>query len=327
MNYCKKSMAYMLCGALIGVSALASAQTAPAKFPDKPIRMIIPFPPGGSNDVLGRYVGAKLTERLGQQVVIDNRGGANGVIGADLVARSDPDGYTLLMISTSWVMNAAVRPLPYDVEKSFYPIATLGFSPNSIVVNPDWGVNTVKELVARAKAKPGSISYGSTGVGGFNHFGGELFKKVTGIDLVMVPYKGGGPAMIDVMGGQIPMMFTPITQALPLARQGRLKFIAVGSKKRSPVLPDIPTVAESGYPDYEMSVWWGFAAPTGVPRPETARLLKEFTAVLEDPETSKRLLADAAEPMKMTPAEFRKMISEDVKKWRTIAKQAGIVVK
>ena len=327
MNYCKKSMAYMLCGALIGVSALASAQTAPAKFPDKPIRMIIPFPPGGSNDVLGRYVGAKLTERLGQQVVIDNRGGANGVIGADLVARSDPDGYTLLMISTSWVMNAAVRPLPYDVEKSFDPIATLGFSPNSIVVNPDWGVNTVKELVARAKAKPGSISYGSTGVGGFNHFGGELFKKVTGIDLVMVPYKGGGPAMIDVMGGQIPMMFTSITQALPLARQGRLKFIAVGSKKRSPVLPDIPTVAESGYPDYEMSVWWGFAAPTGVPRPETARLLKEFTAVLEDPETSKRLLADAAEPMKMTPAEFRKMISEDVKKWRTIAKQAGIVVK
>lgn len=300
---------------------------AAGEFPDKPVRLIIPFPPGGSNDVLGRYLGVKLSDRLGEQVVIDNRGGANGIIGADLAARSDPDGYTLLMISTSWVMNAAVRPLPYDVEKSFDPIATIGSSPNCIVVNPDWGVNTVAELVSRAKARPASISYGSTGVGGFNHFGGELFKKLTGTDLVMVPYKGGGPAMIDVMSAQIPMMFSSITQVLPLVRQGRLKIIAVGSTKRSPVLPDIPTVAESGYPDYEMSVWWGIAAPDGVPKPAMTKLHKEIAALLEEPQTKKRLLDDAAEPLSMTSAEFRRMISADIQRWRSIAKEAGIVVR
>lgn len=308
---------------------LAGYTTEPVKageFPDKPIRLIIPFPPGGSNDVLGRYVGLKLSDRLGEQVVIDNRGGANGIIGADLAARSDPDGYTLLMVSTSWVMNAAVRTLPYDVEKSFDPIAPVGTSPNCIVVNPGWGVDTVQELVTRAKAKPGSILYGSTGVGGFNHFGGELFKTITGTNLIMVPYKGGGPAMIDVMAGQIPMMFSSITQVLPLVRQGKLKIIAVGSPKRNPVLPDIPTVAESGYPDYDVSVWWGFAAPEGVPRPAMARLHKEITAVLESPETKKRLLDDAAEPLSMTPSEFRKLISDDIKKWREVAKKAGIVV-
>lgn len=296
------------------------------EFPDKPIRLIIPFPPGGSNDVLGRYIGIKLSDRLGEQVVIDNRGGANGIIGADLAARSDPDGYTLLMVSTSWVMNAAVRTLPYDVEKSFDPIAPVGTSPNCIVVNPGWGVDTVQELVTRAKAKPGSVLYGSTGVGGFNHFGGELFKTITGTNLIMVPYKGGGPAMIDVMAGQIPMMFSSITQVLPLVRQGKLKIIAVGSPKRNPVLPDTPTVAESGYPDYDVSVWWGFAAPDGVPRPAMTKLHKEITAVLESPETKKRLLDDAAEPLSMTPSEFRKLISDDIKKWREVAKKAGIVV-
>jgi tripartite-type tricarboxylate transporter receptor subunit TctC len=301
----------------------AAAQT----FPDKPIRLVIPFPPGGSNDVLGRYLGIKLSDRLGEQVVIDNRGGANGIIGADLVAQSTPDGYTLLMVSTSWVMNAAVRKLPYDVEKSFDPIATIGSSPNSIVVDPNWGVGSIQELVKRAKARPGSISYASTGVGGFNHFGGELFKLMAGIDLVMVPYKGGGPAMIDVMSGQIPMMFSSITQAVPLVRQGKLKFLAVGSKKRIPVLPDVPTVAESGYPDYDVSVWWGLAAPHGVPDAPMKKLHKEITAVLDDPATHKRLLADAAVPLSKTPSEFRAMIAAEIKKWREVARKAQIVVR
>ena len=296
-------------------------------FPDKPVRLVIPFPPGGSNDVLGRYLGIKLSDRLGQQVVIDNRGGANGIIGADLVAQSTPDGYTLLMVSTSWVMNAAVRKLPYDVEKSFDPIATIGTSPNSIVVDPNWGVNTVADLVKRAKARPGSISYASTGVGGFNHFGGELFKMMAGIDLVMVPYKGGGPAMIDVMSGQVPMMFSSITQALPLVRQGKLKFIAVGSSKRIPILPDVPTVAESGYPDYEVSVWWGLAAPHGVPDPVMGKLHTDIDAVLQDPATHKRLLADAATPLSETPAEFRAMIAAEIQKWREVAQKAQIVVR
>ncbi len=318
-----------LAGAIAAVLLVVCAEpSAMAQtYPDKPIRLVIPFPPGGSNDVLGRYLGIKLSDRLGHQVVIDNRGGANGIIGADLVAQSTPDGYTLLMVSTSWVMNAAVRKLPYDIQKSFDPIATIGSSPNSIVVDPNWGVNTIQELVKRAKARPGSISYASTGVGGFNHFGGELFKMMAGIDLVMVPYKGGGPAMIDVMSGQIPMMFSSITQALPLARQGKLKFLAVGSKKRIPVLPDVPTVAESGYPDYDVSVWWGLAAPHGVPQAEMATLHKEITAVLDDPATHKRLLADAAVPLSKSPAEFREMIAAELRKWREVARKAQIVVR
>lgn len=306
---------------------VADAADPAGKFPDKPIRLIVPFPPGGSNDVLGRYLGVKLTERLGEQFVIDNRGGANGIIGADLAAHAPADGYTLLMVSTSWVMNAAVRPLPYDVEKSFDPIAMIGTSPNSIVVYPGWGVNSLKELVDRARAKPASIFYGATGIGGFNHFGGELFKKVAKVDLVMVPYKGGGPAMIDVMAGQIPMMFTSVTQVLPHVRSGKLRMLAVGAATRSPVVPDVPTVIESGFPGYEVAVWWGIVAPAGTPRPEQDRLRREITAVMHDPETQKRLLADAAEPRTLTPVEMRKMIRDDVKKWRDVARVAGITVK
>src|SRR5262245_46131913 len=210
-----------------------AAQTTSDSFPARPVRWVIPFPPGGSNDLLSRYLGAKLGDRLGQQVVIDNRGGANGIIGAEMVAGSPADGYTLLLISTSYVMNAAVRPLPYDVEKSFEPVAMIGSSPNSIVVNPGIGINSLKDLVERAKAQPGKLSYASTGVGGFNHFGGELFKKVAGIDMVHVPYKGGGPAMIDVMSGHVPVMFTSVTKVLPHVRPGRIKMLAVGAAKRN----------------------------------------------------------------------------------------------
>ncbi len=295
-------------------------------FPTKPIRWIIPFPPGGSNDILGRYLGAKLTERVGQQIVIDNRGGANGIIGAELAANAPADGYTLLMVSTSWVMNAAVRSLPYDVEKSFDPVSTIGSAPNSIVVNPAGPFRTVRDLVDRAKAQPGSISYAHTGVGGFNHFGGELFKKVAGINMEPIAYKGGGPAMIDVMAGQIPVMFSSVTQALPHVRTGKLKLLAVGAAKRSPAVPDVPTVAESGYPGYEVAVWWGIAAPAGTPPAVREKLRREFAAVLQDPETLKRLIAEAAEPWNLTPAEFRKMVRNDVKMWRGVAQTAGIRV-
>lgn len=300
---------------------------AASAFPDKPIRWIVPFPPGGSNDVLGRYFALKLSDRFGQQVVIDNRGGANGIIGAELVANATPDGYTLLMVSTSWVMNAAVRPLPYDVEKSFDPIATIGTSPNSIVVSPKGSFATLKDLVAAAKAKPGALNYAHTGVGGFNHFGGELFKKTAGIEMAPVPYKGGGPAMIDVIAGNVPVMFSSVTQTLTHVRAGRLKLLAVGSNKRSPAVPDVPTVAESGYPGYEVAVWWGMVAPAGTPKSAQDRIRKELNAVLNEPDTQKKLLMDAAVPISMTPAQMRKMIQADVRKWRGVAKEAGIKVK
>ena len=312
--------------AILACPFVAAHAAAPDSFPNKPIRWVIPFPPGGSNDLLGRFIGARLGERLGQQVVIDNRGGANGIIGAEMVAHAPADGYTLLMVSTSFVMNAAVRSLPYDVEKSFDPVATIASSPNAIVVFPGFGVNTLRELVDRAKANPGKINYASTGVGGFNHFGGELFKKVAGINMMMVPYKGGGPAMIDVMSGQVPVMFTSVTQVLPNVRAGRIKMLAIGAAKRSPVIPDIPTVAEAGFPGYEVYVWWGISAPTGVPRPVYDKLRREINAVLKEPETQKMLAGEAAEAQALSPAEFRRMIHDDVKKWAGVAKQAGIKV-
>jgi tripartite-type tricarboxylate transporter receptor subunit TctC len=315
-----------LAGLVAGAAPSAHAQSQAANFPNKPIRFIVPFPPGGSNDVLARYVGIKLGQRVGQQVVVDNRAGANGSIGTDLASKAPADGYTILMISTSYVMNAAVRPLPYDIEKSFDPVAMVGTSPNSIVVHPKGPFRTVQDIVSQARAKPGSINYASTGVGGFNHFGGELFKKVTGVNMVHVPYSGGGPAMVDVMAGNMPVMFSSLTQVLPHVRAGRLGVVAVGAPSRSPVVPEVPTVAESGFSGYHVAVWWGISAPAGVPPAVSRKLQGEITAILGDPETKKRLLNDAAEPVNMSPEEMRRMIRDDRKKWTAIAQQAGIRV-
>jgi tripartite-type tricarboxylate transporter receptor subunit TctC len=321
--WCVAFIAFLASGVSV---AHAAKQASNGEFPSKPVRFIVPFPPGGSNDVLARYVGTKLTERIGQQVVIDNRAGANGIIGTEIASEAPNDGYTVLMVSTSYVMNAAVRKLPYDVEKSFDPLSFIGQAPNSIVVSPNGGINTLKELVERAKATPGKIQYAATGVGGFNHFGGELFKKVAKINMVMVPYKGGGPAMMDVIAGQVPVMFSSVTQVLPHVRNHRLKVLAVGSDKRAAPLPDVPTVAESGYPGYEVSVWWGLVVPRGVPAAVQNKLRKALTAILEDPETKKRLLMDAAEPSSMTTTEMRKLIHQDVAKWTEVARTAGIKV-
>ena len=309
-------------------SAISFAHAADTEqYPHKPIRFIVPFPPGGSNDVLSRYLGIKLTERLGQQVVIDNRAGANGIIGTELASHAPADGYTILIASTSYVMNAAVRPLPYDVEKSFDPVSFIAQAPNCIVVNPKGGFASLRDLVEKARAKPASIFYASTGIGGFNHFGGELFKKVAKIDMVMVPYKGGGPAMTDVIAGNIPVMFSSVTQALPHIRNHRLTALAVGAAKRTSALPDVPTVAEAGYPGYEHYVWWGIVVPHGVPRRVQDKLRSELNGILQDPDTKKRLQMDAAEPRTISPADFRKLIHNDVKKWKDVAKSAGIRVK
>jgi tripartite-type tricarboxylate transporter receptor subunit TctC len=292
-------------------------------FPQRPIRWIVPFPPGGSNDVLARYLGIKLSERMKEQVVIDNRAGANGIIGTDLASQATPDGHTILMISTSYILNAAVRKLPYDIVKSFDPVASIGSAPNSIIVYPGF-VKSLKELVATAKTKP--VNYAATGVGGFNHFGGELFNKVAGIKMQMIAYKGGGPAMIDVIAGQVPVMFSSVTQMLPHARSGKLRPLAVGAAKRTPALPDVPTVIESGFPGYEMAVWWGIAAPAGVPKGPLETLRRELAAVLASEDTRNYLAKEAAEPNAMEPAAIRKMIVEDLKKWKAVAADAKIKV-
>ncbi|MCC6533829.1 MAG: tripartite tricarboxylate transporter substrate binding protein [Burkholderiales bacterium] len=317
------SILVVACVSALGAAAVHGTNNG---FPNKPLRIIVPFPPGGSNDLLARYFADKLMERMGQQVIIDNRGGANGIIGTDVAAQATPDGYNMLIISTSFTMNAAVRKLPYDVHKSFDPIAFIGSSPNSMVIFPGWQVNGLKEVVAMAKANPGALMYAHTGVGGFNHFGGELFKRAAGIDMGAVPYKGGGPAMIDVMAGQMKIMFSSLTQCLPHVRSGKLKLVAVGADKRSPTVPDVPTFIESGFPGYEVYVWWGVAAPAGVPQTTRDHLTRAFGDILRDPGTRKRLATEAAEVRDMDPPAIRKLIADEVAKWNEVAKSAGIRV-
>ena len=288
------------------------------------MRMLVPFPPGGSNDILGRFLAQRLSERLGQPVVVENRAGADGIIGTDLMARGDPDGYTMLIVSTSYTMNPAIHKLPYDPVKSLAPVALIASGGNVIAVTPSLPASSIKELIAFAKTKAGHLRYASSGIGGFNHFGGELFNMLAGVTLEHVPYKGGGPAMVDVMGGQVEVVFGTLIQALPHIRSGKLKALGVGSAKRSPLLPELPTIAEAGVPGYDGSIWWGILARAGTPAPIVAKLNGEINAVLRDREAAKRLAAEGAEPVTDTPDAFGKLIAAELGKWSRIAKQAGI---
>jgi len=314
------------CIAALSVAATHGAYAADAArdYPNRPVRIIIPFPPGGSNDIVGRFMAARLTDRLGQQHVADNRPGADGLIGSELAVRSQPDGYTLLIISTSYTMNPAVHKMPFDPQKALAPVAMIGTCPNTIATFPGFPASTIRDLIAAAKAKPGQINYASSGIGGFNHFGGELFKSMTGTSMTHVPYKGGGPAMIDVMAGQVPVLFSTLIQVLPHVRSGKVKALGVGGPKRTAVLPDVPTVGESGVPGYDVAVWWGLLAPAGTPPAIVAKVNAEVKGILAEPETQKRLAAEAAEPIVLTPAEFGKRITEDLAKWAKVAKQADI---
>lgn len=299
------------------------AAELPKDFPSRPVRLIVPFPPGGSNDILGRFMAVRLTEKLGQQVIVDNRPGADGMIGSDIAARSVPDGHTILIVSTSYSMNPAIhKKMPFDPAKDLAPIAMIGTGPNAISTNPGQPITNIKELIAAAKAKPGAINYASSGIGGFNHFGGELFKIAAGIDMTHVPYKGGGPAMIDLMAGHVPVLFSTLIQVLPHARSGKLRIIGTGGAKRSPALPNVPTVIEGGVPGYEVPIWWGFLGPAGLPQNLVAGLNEVVASILKEPETVKRLATEAAEPAFASPAEFGKTIRDDIGKWIKVARDA-----
>jgi len=315
--------AAVLCLGVYAGNAAAQAVDA-AKFPAKPIRMIVPFPPGGSNDILGRFLAQKMTERLGQQTIVDNRAGADGIIGTELASRSPADGHTLLIVSTSYTMNPAIHKLPYDPVKSLIPLSLIASGGNVIAINPSLPVNSMKELIALAKSKPGQLRYASSGVGGFNHFGGELFNTMAGVKMLHIPYKGGAPAMLDVMTGQVEVVFGTLIQALSHIRTGKLKPLGVGSAKRSPLLPAVPTISEGGVPGYDGSIWWGVLGPAGIPSPIVTKLNAEFGAILRDPQMAKRLAAEAAEAVVDTPEAFGKLIVSDIAKWSRIAKQAGI---
>jgi tripartite-type tricarboxylate transporter receptor subunit TctC len=296
-------------------------------YPSQPIKLIVGFPPGGINDIVARVVGQKLSEALGQQVVVDNRAGAGGTIGADLVAKAAPDGYTLLLGSVS---NVAMAPsqyksLPYKPTKDFSPVALLAAAPNILVVNPSFAPTSVKELIALAKEKPGQIAYASAGNGTSNHLTVELLKVLADIDLVHVPYKGDNPAVTDVLGGQVPMVFPTLPVALPHIKTGKLRAIAVSSAKRSALMPDLPTVAESGgLPDFEVSVWVGILAPAGTPKSIVERLNAELTRIVSLPETRDKLASLGAEPATMGVEEFAAYIQSETDKWSRVAKSANI---
>src|SRR5688572_13743355 len=284
-----------LCMCAAGTAA-AQAPDA-SRFPTKPVRLIVPFPPGGSNDILGRFIAQKLTERLGQQTIVDNRAGADGIIGTEVASRAPADGHTLLMISISYTMNFAIHKVPYDAIKSFAPIAQIASGPNVISSHPHFPAQNVKELIALSrKSKPGELRYATSGIGGVNHFHGELFNQLAKVKLAHIPYKGGGPSMLDVMTGQVETVFGTLIQGLPHIRSGRLKPLGVGSATRSPLLPQVQAIAET-LPGYDGTIWWGVLAPAGVPAPIASRLNGEINAILREPEMAKRLTAEAAEPV------------------------------
>ncbi len=293
-------------------------------YPSRPIRLIIPFPPGGSNDVVGRLVAQQLGTVLGQQVFVDNRGGAGGVIGTDVAAKAAPDGYTLLVVSLAHAVNASLYKLPYDHEKAFAPVAMFGSGTNVVAVNPDLPVNSLQELIALAKKKPGELNYASAGVGSFQHLGGELFKLMAGVDIVHVPFRGGGPAMVDVMGGHTKIVFSSLIQTTPHVKAGKLKALATGGAKRNPVLPDVPTVAEAGVPGYEANNWWGMLAPAGTPPAIVDKLNKAVSAALDAPELQAQFEKEGATVIKMQPTEFGKYVQTETEKWARVVKEAHI---
>ncbi len=311
---------------IAAVSALAFSSAAIADaYPTKPIRLIIPFAVGGSTDNLGRVLAARLSEKLGQQVVADNRPGAGGNIGTDLVAKAPADGYTLLFATegTLGINPSLYKKLPFDPEKDFTPIAQFASVPNILVVNPKVQAKTVQELAAYAKSKPASLNMGSAGNGTTNHLSGELFQSMTGTSFTHVPYKGSGPAMADLLADQIQLMFDNLPGSLPHVKAGSLRALAVTSAKRSPLLPDVPTMAEAGVPGYEVEVWFGVAAPKGLPAQTLATLSKAITEISQEPATIEKILNIGATPLTSTPAEFGSRIQEARLKWAPIVAHSG----
>jgi tripartite-type tricarboxylate transporter receptor subunit TctC len=309
--------------AVLVALALTSAAFAQA-YPNRPVRLIVPFPPGGSNDVVGRLVAKQLSTELGQQVFVDNHPGAGGVIGTQAAANAAPDGYTLLVVSLAHAVNPALYKLDYDPIKSFEPVAILATGPNVLVVNPELPVHSVKELIALAKQKPGGLDYASAGVGSFQHMGGELFKLMAGVDLVHVPYKGGGPAMQDVISGHVKIMFSSLVQTTPFIKSGQLRALGTGGAKRNAVLPDVPTIAEGGVPGYVADNWWGIVVPAGTPGPIVEKLYKNVEAALKTPELQAVFVREGATTIEMNSAEFGEYMKVEMIKWARVVKEGHI---
>ena len=325
MNSPRRSILFaaLAAGSVAATTTSASAQDA---FPSRPLRIIVGFLPGSSNDLLARLIGQKLGEQYGQQVVVDNRAGANGIIGTELAARASPDGHTLLLMTTSSTMNPAIYKLNYDPVKSFTPVALLGKGPLALVSNLSFPPRNAHELIALAKSKPGIVSYASAGAGGVNHFGAELFSRIAGIQMTHVPYKGGAPALTDVIAGQVNVLFGTLPLTARQILSGKIKAFGVSSLKRSPLLPDVPPLAEEGVPGYELTNWWGLAVPSGTPPAIVAKLNADVAAIMAAPEFAKRLESEGAELQPMSSATFAKFVSSELDKWQRVAREANIKV-
>ena len=305
--------------------AATSADRAIDQYPAKPVRFIVPFPPGALNDYLGRMLAAKFTENWGKQMVVDNRAGGSTIIGTEMAAKSPPDGYTLLLCSVALAVNQTLFPkLPYNTNKDLTFVSMVAATPYLVVVQPSLPVKTLQDLVALAKAKPGALNYGSTGNGGTSNLMGEMLKTMAKIDIVHIPYKGLAPALTDMMGGQINMAFGGYSTVGELWKSGRLRAIAVTSAKRSPYTPDLPTIAESGYPGYEATPWWGLAVPAGTPKPIIAKLNTEIHRIMKSPDVSEQMKSRAIEVWISTPEELAAYYQKEVVRWANVVKTSNI---
>ena len=320
----------LLLSALLAAMPLAVHAQAPAKgtgqaYPTKPIRLIVAFPPGGSTDIIARLVGQKLSERIGQQVVVDNRGGAGGTIGTDVTAKASPDGHTMLINNVSLAVNATlIEKLPYDTLRDLAPVSLLGRQPNVLVVHPGVAASSVSELLALARAKPGQITYGSGGVGTASHLATELLKLMTRTEMVHVPYKGLGPALTDLMGGRLQLIISTLASALPQVKSGKLKPLAVTTAQRSSFFPELPTMGEAGVAGYEFSTWYGLLVPARTPAPVVGRLNSETVKALNSPALKQQFAAQGLEPASSTPSEFGAYLKSETAKWAKVIRAANI---
>ena len=315
----------IVAGALAFLPAANAGAQAP--FPNRAIKLVVPFAPGGSNDIIARVLATKLGARLGQPVVVENKGGAGGTIGTDYVAKSPPDGYTLLFVSTSISTNAASgKQLPYDLLTDLQPIGEVAAGSFVVVVSNDLKVTTLREFIDLARAKPNSISYGTAGIGGINHLGTELLASAAKVQLVHIPYKGIGPAFTDLMGGNLQMALPTLASAVQHIQAGKMRGLAVTGAQRSPLAPELPTVAEAALPGFVLEVWWGIVGPARLPAPVLKRLNEELNAVLALPDVREVLAREGAEPRPSTPEEFGKLISSDLARWGRLIKDTHIKV-
>ncbi len=307
------------------VAALPAAPAQTAKWPERPVRTVVPFPPGGSTDIVTRVIAARLTEAFGQQFVVDNRAGAGGSIGAEIVARANPDGYTIIMVASSYGTNAALYKLPYDPVKGIAPISRINTGALILTVHQSMKAANLNEFIELVRAKPGALNFGSPGTGSAPHLSATLFQQMTRTELVHVPYKGDAPAIADLLGGQIHVMFLSGPALIPQIKAGKLRGLAVTTEQRSPAMPDLPAISEL-VPGYAHTAWNGMWAPAGTPKEIISRLNQALGRILEQPEVQERLRADGREPAYSTPEEFGRVIARDVAKWSKVVKDGNIKI-